>query len=413
MLKNYRERYRAELLKSVVPFWLGHALDGDFGGYFSCLDRRGEVYDTKKYVWHQGRMVWMLSKLYNEVERKPEWLAAARSGAEFLERNALDPGGRCYFSLTREGRPVFFQRKPYAAVFVLLSAEAICGGFRDAGDAGIQQGDRGKILAGDSRGSVLEDPGVDRVPGDAGPAAAGRGSSNEQAGRRDGPGHDGPGALRSAGRPALSPGDGRLPGSRGHQEPERRILLETVAPNGAKRLQAPEGRFFNPGHSIETVWTLLHLLRRHPDAERQRQVLDILEGSLELGWDKEFGGLYYFMDIQGKPVLPLEAQMKLWWPHTEAIYAVLLAYRLTREKKWLQWLERLDRYAFSHFADPDYGGWFGYCDRRGNLTNTCKGNNYKGMYHVARFLLMSIQEIERLEAEATAAGRAKRQRQGL
>jgi len=386
----------------VVPFWLGHALDGDFGGYFSCLDRRGEVYDTKKYVWHQGRMVWMLSKLYNEVERKPEWLAAARSGAEFLERNALDPGGRCYFSLTREGRPVFFQRKPYAAVFVMLGMleYSKATGERSWRETAVDLFWRIRAW--------IEYPGMLGRPRLDGEAPTSRLAD-----------------VMVLAMMALelyeALGDRRyhqamadcLEAALRHQEPERRILLETVAPNGAKRLQAPEGRFFNPGHSIETVWTLLHLLRRHPDAERQRQVLDILEGSLELGWDKEFGGLYYFMDIQGKPVLPLEAQMKLWWPHTEAIYAVLLAYRLTREKKWLQWLERLDRYAFSHFADPDYGGWFGYCDRRGNLTNTCKGNNYKGMYHVARFLLMSIQEIERLEAEATAAGRAKRQRQGL
>ena len=100
------------------------------------------------------------------------------------------------------------------------------------------------------------------------------------------------------------------------------------------------------------------------------------------------------MDIKGAPALPLEAPMKLWWPHTEAIYAVILAYSLTREQRWLDWLERLDRYAFARFPDPEYGGWFGYCDRQGNLTSTCKGNSYKGFYHEARFLLMSVREIE-------------------
>ena len=86
--------------------------------------------------------------------------------------------------------------------------------------------------------------------------------------------------------------------------------------------------------------------------------------------------------------------MKLWWPHTEAIYALVLAYTLTHEERWLRWLERVDRYAYAHFADPEYGEWFGYCDRRGHLTHTCKGGNYKGCFHVPRALLFSIQRME-------------------
>jgi N-acylglucosamine 2-epimerase len=133
-----------------------------------------------------------------------------------------------------------------------------------------------------------------------------------------------------------------------------------------------------------------------PAASTEKQLaLDALEGSLEFGWDKEFGGLPYFMDIEGKPTLQLESSMKLWWPHTEAIYALVLAYKLTGQQKWLQWLEKVDGYAFSHFADAKFGEWFGYCDRRGNLTHTCKGGNYKGFFHVPRFLLMSIQAIDR------------------
>jgi len=94
-------------------------------------------------------------------------------------------------------------------------------------------------------------------------------------------------------------------------------------------------------------------------------------------------------------MLQLEANMKLWWTHTEAIYAVLLAYCLTGEEKWLVWLERLDTYAFAHFSDQKLGSWYGYCDRQGNLSSTCKGNNYMSVYHTARFPLLSIQAIEK------------------
>ena len=64
----YAERYRRDLRESVIPFWLNHSLDREHGGYFTCLDRDGTVYDTKKYVWLQGRAVWMFSRLYNEID---------------------------------------------------------------------------------------------------------------------------------------------------------------------------------------------------------------------------------------------------------------------------------------------------------------------------------------------------------
>jgi N-acylglucosamine 2-epimerase len=87
--------------------------------------------------------------------------------------------------------------------------------------------------------------------------------------------------------------------------------------------------------------------------------------------------------------------MKLWWPHTEAIYALVLACLRTGEERFLQWLERVDRYSFAHFADPECGEWFGYCDREGRVTHHAKGNSYKGFFHVPRFLLLSAQAIER------------------
>jgi N-acylglucosamine 2-epimerase len=43
------------LFHDVVPFWENHSVDWEYGGYFTCLDRRGNVYDTDKFVWLQAR----------------------------------------------------------------------------------------------------------------------------------------------------------------------------------------------------------------------------------------------------------------------------------------------------------------------------------------------------------------------
>ena len=119
MLDSYSKKYRSALIDNVVPFWLNHSVDKQYGGIFTCLDRDGTVYDDRKYVWLQGRAIWMFSRLYNEVEQRPEFLDIARSTIAFLRKHAFDDQGRMFFSLTRDGKPCFLQRKIYAAVFYM------------------------------------------------------------------------------------------------------------------------------------------------------------------------------------------------------------------------------------------------------------------------------------------------------
>lgn len=47
-LKKLANQYKDELLNNVLPFWLEHSQDHEFGGYFTCLDREGNVFDTDK-----------------------------------------------------------------------------------------------------------------------------------------------------------------------------------------------------------------------------------------------------------------------------------------------------------------------------------------------------------------------------
>ena len=387
LLETYASRYRKDLLESVIPFWLKHAPDRQCGGYFTCLDRDGTVYDTRKYVWLQGRMVWMFSKLYNELEQRPEWLDMAKLGVCFIRRYARDEEGRCYFSLAREGSPAFYQRKPYAAVFVMMGLLEYA---KATGDEEIRS--EAVALFWSIRDWIANPELMDRPVFPGGPAVSSLADVMVVASM----------AMELAAVSA-DPRYGEimrdcLAAAFRHYDAERRILLETVALDGSSLAGTPEGRLFCPGSSLEVAWFLLHLLQRFPDEIRQRQVLEIIEGSLEFGWDREYGGLYYFMDVECRPTLQLESSMKLWWPHTEALYAVLLAHSITGDEKWLTWLERLDSYAYQHFADPEYGEWFTYCDRQGNLTHSLKGNNYKGAFHVPRFLLLSVQLLERIKS---------------
>lgn len=378
MLKDLRGLYEENLFESVIPFWMKHSLDQKHGGYFTCLDREGAVYDPRKYVWLNGRQVWTLSRLYNEVAPRQEWLDAARLGAEFLRDHAFDAQGRCYFSLTREGEPSFFQRKPYAAVFVALGFSEYA---KATGDATYH--DKAIELFGKVREWIADSSLLGR------PAMAGGVAYSQLADiyvvcslalelhRAD--------ALPWC-----------LEQIKMHYEPSRQLLYENAAIDPALRRTYPDGRLICAGSIFEISWFLFRALDVRPDPDVEAMLLSSMEGAMEFCWDKKYGGFYYFADIDERPMLQLESDMKLWWVHVEAIYALLCAYDRTRDEKWLRWLEMVHDYTWKRFPDRDNGEWFGYLHRDGKPSHTLKGNNYKGCFHIPRALLFSAQLLERL-----------------
>jgi N-acylglucosamine 2-epimerase len=386
LLKEYRKIYYENLTSSVIPFWLKNSPDHENGGTFSCLDRYGRVYDTKKYIWLVGRSAWMFSRLYNEFDKNESYPEMAALGIKFLQQYAKDSQGRYYFSLTSEGNPWFYQRKPYGAVFAML---AYLEYFKLTGNAVMKQ-EAEQLFR--KINHWIEDPVSMGRPAMAGVPQMSNlanvmvlASMAVELARID----NDPAYIDII-RKAME-------GCRLHYDPQHKIFLENVPLDaGTKIRHWPEGRLFNPGHSIEVAWFIMQMVKLVPDNSMMKMALDVLEGSLDFGWDKVHGGLYYFMDIEGKPTLQLESTMKLWWPHTEALYALVLAYSITHDNKWLDWLGIVHAYSFDHFVDLEAGEWYGYCDRTGQPTSTCKGGNYKGFFHVPRALLFCIQELDKI-----------------
>src|SRR5690606_35817048 len=121
---EYSKIYKDNLLEDVVPFWLTHSKDA-MGGYFTCLDRSGNVFDTDKFIWLQGRQVWMFATLYNRVEQRAEWLDFAKHGADFLLRNGMDDEGNFYFSLNRTGKPLVQPYNIFSDCFAAMGLGAL------------------------------------------------------------------------------------------------------------------------------------------------------------------------------------------------------------------------------------------------------------------------------------------------
>ena len=139
-------KYKSELLDSVLPFWLEHSQDKQYGGYFTCLERDGSVYDTDKFIWLQGREVWLFSMLYNKVEKRPEWLECALQGAEFLKKYGHDGNYNWYFSLTRDGRPLVDPYNIFSYTFATMAFAQLAIASGDAGYAAIAKKTFDRVL---------------------------------------------------------------------------------------------------------------------------------------------------------------------------------------------------------------------------------------------------------------------------
>lgn len=387
MWNHLLDLYEGYLHGTLLPFWMKHSLDPQHGGYFSCLDREGAVYDSRKYVWMNGRQVWTLATLYNTVERRPEWLEAARQGAEFLRRHVFDEQGRCYFALTREGIPAGYQRKPYSGVFVMLGFAAYA---KASGDAWYQAKaeemyTQVQLWIGD--GALLG-----RAPLPGGLAYSQLADIYVLCSM----------ALELDRPEMLQECISKIAL---HYLPEKRLLLECAALDQAQRFTYPDGRMICVGSIFEISWILFRALDRFPNPAVEQMLLGCIEGALEFGWDQQHGGLFYFQDVQDRPMLQLEGEMKLWWVHAEALMALIHAYSRTRDARWLPWLETVNAWTWAHFPDDQFGEWYGYLRRDGTVSHSSKGSHYKGCFHIPRMLMFGAAEIRRIiarEAEPPA-----------
>ena len=114
--------YRDGLLKDTLPFWIPNAVDYDDGGFHCALDQDGSLLDTDKSCWHQGRFVWLLGHLYNNVEQNAEWLALAKHGVQFIKEKCIDPeDGLMWFAVTKEGTPIRKRRYRFTETFACIA----------------------------------------------------------------------------------------------------------------------------------------------------------------------------------------------------------------------------------------------------------------------------------------------------
>ncbi len=378
----YELHYRKALLEDVIPFWEHHSIDNKYGGYFSCLERDGAVYDTDKFLWLQARQVWTFSMLYNRLEKGEDWLDMAKHGIMFLQKHGMDQDGNWYFSLDRQGSPLIQPYNIFSDCFATLAfgEYALASEDENCKDMALQTYQNILKRKDNPKGKYSK-----AVPGTR--------------------------PLLSLGLPMILANltfelKWMLSDEKSEEEMEvcineimnffldekQGIIYENISPDGSHP-DCFEGRLINPGHGIEAMWFVMDIARHKEDDELLNKAVDALLTTLEFGWDKKYGGIFYFRDARGKPPLQLEWDQKLWWVHLEALLATLMGYSLTGREMCWQWYEKIHEYAWNRFPDPEHGEWYGYLNRQGEVLLPIKGGKWKGCFHVPRALYRCYEEF--------------------
>ena len=383
-LKKIECLYKDELLTNVLPFWLDKSQDLEYGGYFTCLDRKGDVFDTDKFIWLQGRQVWMFSMLYNKVEKCQEWLDCAVQGAEFLKKYGHDGNYNWYFSLTREGEPLVEPYNIFSYTFAAMAFGqlSLATGSKEYAEIAKRtfdiilskkdnpKGKWSKIYPGTRS---LKNFGLPMILSNLALEIEHLLDPDILAKTVDDVIHE---VMNVFLRPELGG-----------------IIVENVNEDGTLS-DSFDGRLVNPGHGIEAMWFMMDLGKRLNRPELIEKAVETCLTMIEYGWDKEYGGIYYFMDRLGRPTQQLEWDQKLWWVHVETLISLLKGYQLTGNKKCLEWYEKVHDYSWSHFKDPEHPEWWGYLNRQGEVLLDLKGGKWKGCFHVPRGLYQCWKIVE-------------------
>lgn len=377
-ITSWAESYKKDLTENIMPFWMKHGWDRENGGVYTCVNRDGSLMDTTKSVWFQGRFAFFCAFAYNNVEKNQEWLDAAKSTLDFIERHCFDEQGHMYFSVTAEGRPLRKRRYVFSETFaaIAMSEYALATGEKHWAERAVEVfKDTQRFLATPGFLPAKFEESVRLQSHSICMILINVGSCIRKV-------VDDPMLMRQI--------DESIAKLRKYFiHPEFKCLLETVGMNG-EFIDTNMTRTINPGHCIETSWFLMEeAMTRGWDKPILDMALQVFDWSWDWGWDKQYGGIINFRDCKNLPPQDYSQDMKFWWPQCETIIASLYAYLATGDDKYLYRHERISEWTYAHFPDAEYGEWYGYLHRDGTVAQPAKGNLFKGPFHIPRMMIKS------------------------
>ena len=419
--KAYLAHFQKELTENLLSFWIPRCLDQKHGGYLNCFCNDGSrLVSTDKYTWSQGRFLWMFSKLatastelFNEKTRA-EFLKYAKSGRDFLLKNVLiaPEDLRCVFLMNADGTPKRvgdfeeLDMSIFADCFVTMGFAAYAVAADDKASWKFAKS------LGDSVWERYQSGNYRTLPYPLSPKYVA---------------HSKPMILTNVccelykAAEKFDPVEAKKQKERiaqCHREvfeifaDENDLVHEFKLANGDFSSDL-FGQHINPGHVIEDMWFQLEAADILGDFCNAERICRITKKTLQTGWDQKYGGFYHFVKVNGEQGMEGdlgeaadEPQMqlvlddwgsKLWWVHSEALYTTLLLYDRTGDAEFLTWFEKIFKYVFETFPNPDktVGEWVQIRTREGRPQEKVVALPVKDPYHIIRNVILIIELLEK------------------
>jgi N-acylglucosamine 2-epimerase len=381
------------LLEEVMPFWEARTRDTEAGGYLTCFDGEGNLADGDKYIWYQGRQLWMFSALYNQVERRQGWLDLARHGRDFLVAHAHAGNGRWHYHLDRAGTQV---KKGtisiYTDMFVLAGLCEYALASRSDQDLDLIR------QTYDAAERNIHDPQCkDIFHGTWSPLFKRHGTYMM--------------GLTTAGSVQPVLGVARTRPLIDHclheilhvfAKDQPKALFESVGRQGGEIIDDDEGRVLNPGHCLESMWFAMEEGHKRRDRRIIDRAVQITDWMYRRGYDKQNGGIVAFLDASGREPRQMDWHRetgmawhdKTWWVHSEALYALALAAVESESPQRMGWFLDLHEWCQKHFRNPATGEWRADLHRDGRPKTGGTSFMWKAAYHLPRAMMKIMQLLE-------------------
>jgi len=384
--------YRRMLLEDVMPFWEKRTADREFGGFLTCFDRTGNLTDTDKYMWFQGRQIWMFATLFNQVAREQKWLELARIGRDFAVKHAYAGNGRWNYQLDRAGKIKVGTVSIYTDLFIVAGLSEL---------ASATGSDEDINLIRDTYSSIeraVHDPDFkDLFHGSWSPKFKRHGPYMITLNVANTVGHV-LGAERT--KPLIDYCLEQL--LYVFAKDEHEALFESLSRDGTVDMDSPEGRLLNPGHAMESMWFCLEEGKRRGSRTIIERASKIIDWSYKLGYDKEYGGIVSYLDANGMEPVQTDWHKdinamwhdKIWWVHCEAIYALAASALATGSNERFECFMDLHNWSWKNFHDKEYGEWYPELYRNGTAKLMDKGTLWKAAFHLPRAMLMAMKLFE-------------------